>query len=182
MSSLDRRHGSSTPGGDMSVHDLIATLYDQRRNLIEQQRELRAQIEGDLDAEGNAEAQARWEALDKEQNAKKLRIDNLIAEVEAEKDMAAQREHYQKIIANPKVQADADVEMYQRLDNWMRAGQKGREDVYMSPFVDVNLEQHDLTKGTATAGAELIPTGFVRTLYEHLVANAGVRQTNATVY
>jgi HK97 family phage major capsid protein len=166
----------------MSVHDLIARLYEQRRNLIEQQRELREQIEGDLDGEGNAEAQAKWEVLDKEQTAKKLRIDDLIGEVEAEKDMAAQRERYQKIIANPKVQADADTEMYARLDNWMRAGQKGREDVYQSPFIDVKLEQHDLTKGTATAGAELIPTGFVRTLYEHLVANAGVRQTNATVY
>jgi HK97 family phage major capsid protein len=166
----------------MSVHDLIRTLYDQRRNLIEQQRAILQEIEADLDSEGNAERQAKWEALDKEQNGKKQRIDGLIAEVEAEKDMAAQRERFEKVLANPKVQQDSEVELHKKLDTWMRAGQRGFEDVYQSPSIQVNLEQHDLTKGTATAGAELIPTGFVRTLYEHLVANAGVRQTNATVY
>lgn len=166
----------------MSVHDLIKTLYDNRRNLVEQQREIQQLIESDLEAEGNAEAQAKWEALDKEQNSIGQRINNLMAGVEAEKEMAAQRERWEKVLANPKVQADGETEMYTRLDNWMRAGQKGREDVYQPPFININMEQHDLTKGTATAGAELIPTGFVRTLYEHLVASAGVRQTNATVY
>ena len=166
----------------MSVHELIKTLYDKRRNLVEQMREIQVQIEGNLDAEGNGEAQARWEALDKEQNDLGQRINNTLAVVETEKEMAAQREKFEMVVSSPKVQADSDTEQYARLDSWMRAGQKGREDVWQPQFMDVNLEQHDLTKGTATAGAELIPTGFVRTLFEHLVANAGVRQTNATVY
>ena len=50
------------------------------------------------------------------------------------------------------------------------------------PYFDVPLvERHDLTKGTSTAGAELIPTGFVRELFVALRAAAGVRQTNARV-
>jgi len=166
----------------MSVHDVVRTLYDKRRNLVENQRELQQQIEGDLDAEGNGEAQARWDALDKEQNDIGQRINNLLAGAEAEKEMSAQRERFETVIADPKAQADASTETYAKIDSWMRAGQKGREDTYVRPFIDLNLEQHDLTKGTATAGAELIPTGFVRTLYEHLVAQAGVRQTNATLY
>jgi len=165
-----------------TINEVIRTLYDQRRVLIEQQRELLDKIEGGLDAEGNAEAQAQWDKLDKEQADKGQRITNLIATEEHEKEMASQREAWEKVLANPKVQADGEVEMYSRLNNWMRAGQKGYEDTYVSPAININMEQHDLTKGTATAGAELIPTGFVRNLYEHLVANAGVRQTNATVY
>lgn len=166
----------------MSVHDLIKTLYEKRRNLIEKQRELRDQIEGNLDSEGNGEAQAEWDALDKEQNDVGQRINNLISGVEIDKAMQTQRERFEKVLASPKVLGDTNTEQYARLDSWMRAGQKGREDIWQPQYIDVNLEQHDLTKGTATAGAELIPTGFVRTLYEHLVAQAGVRQTNATVY
>jgi HK97 family phage major capsid protein len=166
----------------MSVHDVVRQLYDKRRNLVEQQREIQETIEGNLDSEGNGEAQARWDALDKEQNDIGQRINNLLAGAESEKEMAAQRERFEKVVASPDVRADAETETYAKIDNWMRAGQKGREDSYVRPFLDINLEQHDLTKGTATAGAELIPTGFVRTLYEHLVAQAGVRQTNATLY
>jgi HK97 family phage major capsid protein len=45
----------------------------------------------------------------------------------------------------------------------------------------MGTEFRDLTKGTATDGAELIPTGFLATLYEHLIEFAAVRQTNPTI-
>jgi HK97 family phage major capsid protein len=47
--------------------------------------------------------------------------------------------------------------------------------------VDVAPERRDLTKGTATAGGNTVPTSFYETLYEHLVEVSGVMQAGPTV-
>jgi HK97 family phage major capsid protein len=47
--------------------------------------------------------------------------------------------------------------------------------------VDVAPERRDLTKGTATAGGNAVPTSFYETLYEHLVEVSGVMQAGPTV-
>ncbi len=42
-------------------------------------------------------------------------------------------------------------------------------------------ERRDLTAGTATDGAELVPTSFRAQLYEHLIAASAIRRAGATV-
>jgi len=42
-------------------------------------------------------------------------------------------------------------------------------------------EVRDLTKGTATEGGNTVPVSFVRSLYQHLIENAAIRQANPTV-
>lgn len=50
----------------------------------------------------------------------------------------------------------------------IRAGLRGRE-------------VRDMTAGSATAGGNTVPTGFVRDLYDYLEVFSGMRRTNATI-
>ena len=49
--------------------------------------------------------------------------------------------------------------------------------------VDSNGKVHyrDLSKLTAAAGGDVVPTDFVRRLYEHLVESSAIRRTNVTI-
>lgn len=44
-----------------------------------------------------------------------------------------------------------------------------------------SVEFRDLTKGTATAGGNTVPTSFYGQLVEHMIENSAIRQTNVTV-
>jgi HK97 family phage major capsid protein len=43
------------------------------------------------------------------------------------------------------------------------------------------VHTRDLTVGTGSEGGDTVPTSFVRRLYEHLIENSAIRQTNVTV-
>jgi len=177
-----------------TTREMIQQLHDKRVNIRAQQAELHAQIEADLDADGNGEAKAKWEQMDKEFADLGERIDHLLSMVEHDKEMDAQRERFEKLNRIPAAVDDAEKNLANRMRTWLKAGLPNAEqwapktiEVSFDSFNgrvarDGRLEFHDLTKGTATDGAELIPTGFVRTLQEHLIENNGVRRTNAQVF
>lgn len=48
--------------------------------------------------------------------------------------------------------------------------------------VDLGVNTRDLSKLTAGAGANTVPTSFVNQLQQHLVASSAIRQTNVTVF
>jgi HK97 family phage major capsid protein len=177
----------------MEVRELIQSLHDKRVNIRAQQSELMSQIEANLDGEVG-EDKAKWEAMDKEFADLGSRIDNLLTMQENDKALDEQRARFEKVVRDPKVIERSESSFVERMRNWLKAGLPDSEtwapksitvpvmSLAANPRRDGYIEYHDLTKGTATDGAELIPTGFVRTLQEHLVENNGIRRTNAQVF
>jgi HK97 family phage major capsid protein len=177
----------------MEVRELMQKLHDDRLNIRAQQSELMAQIEASLEGE-SGEDKAKWEALDKEFAEKGERLDHLLTMTENDKKLEEQRAQFEKVVRDPKVIETAEHSFAERMRNWLRAGlpdaatwaPKSIEIKFSSmasrPNKDGVLEYHTLTKGTATDGAELIPTGFVRTLQEHLIENNAIRRTNTQVF
>ncbi|MGH2374668.1 MAG: phage major capsid protein [bacterium] len=177
-----------------TTRELIQALYEERMNVREQQKELVNQMEASLDGD-TGEDKKKYAELDKKFVSLGERIDYLLTQEEQAKDADAQRERFEKIVRTPSVQADDERATYERLRNWLRAGLPDADNwapkvitlkMDSGPKVQqdgrIRFEQHDLTKGVATAGAELIPTGFVNQIQEHLVESAGVRRTNAQVF
>jgi HK97 family phage major capsid protein len=177
----------------MEVRELIQRLHDKRLNIRSQQSELMSQIEANLDGE-TGEDQAKWEGLDKEFAEIGQRMDSLLTMQEHDKELDEQRERFEKIVRDPKIVGTGETMFADRMRNWLKAGLPDAEtwapktievkfpSLAANPDRTGRIEYHDLTKGTATDGAELIPTGFVRTLQEHLIENNGVRRTNAQVF
>jgi HK97 family phage major capsid protein len=179
----------------MEVRELIQSLHDKRLNIRAQQSELMSQIEANLDGE-TGEDKAKWDAMDKEFADLGSRIDNLLTMQENDKELNEQRARFEKVVRDPKVVETAEHAVEERVRNWLKAGLPDTETwapksmtIKFSSLAAnpdntgrIDLERHDLTRGTATDGAELIPTGFVRTLQEHLVEANGVRRTNAQVF
>jgi HK97 family phage major capsid protein len=177
----------------MEVRELIQSLHDKRLTIRSQQSELMSQIEANLDGE-NGEDKAKWDAMDKEFADLGSRIDNLLTMQENDKELEAQRARFEKVVRDPRVIETGEHAFEDRVRNWLKAGLPDAEtwapksltvkfdSLSARPDANGRLEYHDLTKGTSTDGAELIPTGFIRTLQEHLIEANGVRRTNAQVF
>jgi HK97 family phage major capsid protein len=179
----------------VEIRELIQKLHDDRLNIRAQQSELMSQIEANVEGE-SAEDKAKWEALDKDFADKGERIDHLLSMQENDKQLDEQRARFESVVRDPRVIDNAERSFEDRMRNWLKAGLPDSDtwapktitvkfgSLAAQPGLDgtINLEKHDLTKGVATDGAELIPTGFVRTLQEHLIENNGVRRTNAQVF
>jgi HK97 family phage major capsid protein len=176
------------------MREVIQRLHEKRLNIRSQQTELMAQIEGDLDNDGGGEAKAKWDALDKEFAELGETIDRYLTVQENEKELDEQRQRFEKVVRDPRVAETNEQAFTERMRNWLKAGLPDTEvwapktitvkfgSLAANPDRTGTIEYHDLTKGTATDGAELIPTGFVRTLQEHLIESNGVRRTNAQVF
>ena len=179
----------------MEIRELIQKLHDDRLNIRAQQSDLMAQIEANVEGESQ-EDKAKWEALDKDFADKGERIAHLLDMQENDKQLDEQRARFEKVVRDPKVIETGEHAFAERMRNWLKAGLPDSDtwapksitvkfgSLGANPASDgtIDLERHDLTKGTATDGAELIPTGFVRTLQEHLIENNGIRRTNAQVF
>jgi len=179
----------------MEIRELIQKLHDKRMGIRTEQAGLMASIEANLDGE-TGEDKAKWEALDKEFADLGDRESMLIRQQEQENELQEQRRAYEKVIRDPGVLDKSEANLNERVRNWLRAGlpdndtwapktitiQFGSLAANPDRLGTIDFERHDLTKGVATDGAELIPTGFVRTLQEHLIEVNGTRRTNAQVF
>ena len=177
----------------MEIRELIQKLHEDRLKVRSQQTELMSQIEANVEGE-SAEDKAKWEALDKEFAEKGERIDHLLTMQENDKELNEQRARFEKVVRDPNVVETAEHGLAERMRNWLKAGLPDSDtwapksitvkfgSMAANPDRSGKIEYHDLTKGVATDGAELIPTGFVRTLQEHLIESNGVRRTNAQVF
>ncbi len=176
----------------MSVQELMRALLDEKGKLVAKQRELHTALEAT--GEWKAEDEAEWVAISREIDEKTRRFDQLKQMQEIEKENAAQREAFVKMIgADPVDKAKEDLNA--RVRSFMRASLPGSLE-YAPKAIDVSIsdtygvmtdgrsvmrEYHTLTKGVTTAGGYLVPQDFSRTLMIHLVNMAAVRQTNARV-
>jgi HK97 family phage major capsid protein len=179
----------------MEIHELLQNLHDKRVNVRAQQAELMAKMEANLDGE-SAEDKAAWARMDAEFVAIGERIEHLLTMQENDAAMNAQRERFERVVRGPAADQSHERAFEDKLRNWLRAGLPDADVwapkslvIQFASFAAqpdkhgmIDLERHDLTKGTATDGLELIPTGFVSTLQEHLIENNAVRRTNAQVF
>jgi HK97 family phage major capsid protein len=176
------------------MREVIQRLHEKRLNIRSKQTELMASIEGDLDNDGGGEAKVKWDEMDKEFAELGETIDRYLTLQENEKELDEQRQRFEKVVRDPRVVETNEMAFTERMRNWLKAGLPNSEtwapktievkfpSLAARPDRNGRIEYHTLTKGTSTDGAELIPTGFVNTLQEHLIENNGVRRTNAQVF
>ena len=171
--------------------ELVNELHDKRNALIERQRAVHLEIEADVKGERHHELKTSADQLDTEIQSYQERISNMLATMEAEKVASEQRERFSALItpAAETGQPGDERTFADKMRTWLRAALPDAE-VWAPRAITVHMgtvgmpgeETHDLTKGTATDGAELVPVGFVRTLFQHLIEFASVRQTNAQLF
>ena len=179
--------------------ELVKELHEKRLRAVESLREHHSAVEAGTDE--NGEHQQTADRINKEIDEMGARIDNLLSQIEIEKQSAEDRSRFEKLITPDPASGSGGEAFADKMRTWLRSllpdsevwapraitfslgdvGTDVRDRGWNHPGMPA-LERHDLTKGTATAGAELIPTGFVRTLYQHLIEFAAVRQTNATLF
>lgn len=177
------------------IRELVQKLHDERVNIRSKQAELMANTESKLDGE-SGEDKAKWEQMDKEFDELGKRIDHLLTLQENDREMEEQRARFESVVRDPRQIDRSAANFENRVRNWLKAGLPDNDtwapksitvkfdSMAANPAKDgtIDLERHDLTKGVATDGAELIPTGFVRTLQEHLIEANAVRRTNTQVF
>jgi HK97 family phage major capsid protein len=173
--------------------ELIKELHDRRRGLIEEFKERHAAVEAGT---GDAETQKQVDELNGQIGELGSRIQNLTSMVEHETQAQEDRAKFEKLITPPSEERQAADGLQAKIRNWLKASMPDAE-VWAPRAIELStkgvevqhhadgrydvLERHDLTKGTATDGAELIPTTFVRRLYEHMIEFSAIRRTNAQV-
>lgn len=177
-----------------STQELIHQLIEQRAKAVEALHELVANVEaGGGTWTGEDELSAG--RMNEEITTLGKRVEELNKMHEAGAAMAEQRARFEKII-HPDATAGEPNSDEERMRAFIRASHPS-SDVWAPKSIEFKLshavkqrdqarragmmETRDLSKLTAAAGGDTVPTGFLATLYEHLVEAAAVRQTGATI-
>lgn len=114
-----------------------------------------------------AEEESAWQAG----NADLARIDERLSVLlDAEQRGADIEAALGKYADKPEVPAEVDIETQLR-----ELARGERREVVVAP------EKRDLTKGTATAGGNTVPTSFYGQLWEHMIEVSGMLQAGPTV-
>lgn len=180
-----------------TTKELIKKLHEEKLSLVDQLRGLIAEVEAG-GGEWHGEDEAKSAALNHEIGSRDKRIDYLLNLEQMNRETEEQRAEFTRIIQPDAEDAagrdsdDArmlaflrasvpDAEVWAPRSITFKLSPKMAEDVHGRMGAH-SVEYRDLTKGTTTAGGFTVPTGFVRTLYEHLVEAAAVRQTNPTIF
>jgi HK97 family phage major capsid protein len=155
----------------------LQAIHDYRVGIREAQGELLTKLESHSRAPLRSE-QRRWDSLDAQFEEAGELMDDALTErerIEADREHREnQRKRFNHVLGGSKMEKN---EQDTELMAWARGETGGYHfDVDLS-----QLERMDLGKG-ATAGGTTVPLGFVQGFFQHLIAAAGVRRTNATVY
>lgn len=159
------------------AHPIIAALHERRLKIWNQMQELLSSVKPEEGFDG--EQEASWQKMSADIDA----IDDQIKEISEKEDRAAAAERiaekYAGLATPPPSSEETAIREFLK-------GDRKNLDVSFAGLVrkiDPNTgraELRDLST-TTTAGGYTIPTGFRAQLYEHLIANSAIRQTNATV-
>lgn len=165
------------------MRELIKRLIDQRANEWEAMKAVldRAEAEKrDLDAEEQEQAE-KWTRSIGELDA---RIEEMTELDKRNKAIDEQRKLYDGPEQDEPVPgAGAVAEQFRAL---ARGDIREFEIDLTSVTSEINPQSNvrqvrDLSKLSAGAGGDLVPTSFVRRLYEHVIQNSAIRRTNVTV-
>lgn len=149
--------------------DLIKRLAERRMNVWEQAKAL---LE-DAESEGRAltsEEDAQWTAMNGDLDALDQRIQQI---ADNEKRAADQAAAFEAIERRPQTrQAQPEVSI---TDSFRKLNKREIDtfEISQRDFAAA-VEARDLSKGSATAGGNTVPTSFANRLYEHMIEVASI--------
>jgi HK97 family phage major capsid protein len=167
-----------------SVLEMLETLDKKHNQVVDEMTALHAKIEADPDAASDDD-NAKWVELGKEAKRIRERSDHLLEIEEVNRAREAQRERYTPLLQTQNA-SDMGDDIDKRITAFAKAGlpnasewaPKAIEFSFIgSPWAKMTYA--DLVKGTASAGGNLVPTGFLPELFRVLTEQSAVRQTNA---
>jgi HK97 family phage major capsid protein len=159
------------------AHPVIAALMERRQKIWHQMKELLSSVDPDKGFDG--EQEGKWQSM----SADLDHIDDQLKEITEKEDRAAAAElAAERYVGVTTVQPSNEEKVIREF----LSGARKTLDVSFSGLtrrIDPRsgaYEVRDLST-TTTAGGYTIPTGFRAQLYEHLITNSAIRQTNATI-
>jgi HK97 family phage major capsid protein len=179
-----------------TTNDLIESLHDKRLTAVEALRGLVAEVEGRKDHTWTTEDKLQEQLMNSEIDSLGDRIESLLALEKQNAKTDEQRERFEKLRPDG-LQKDPNSDN-ERMAQFMRAALPD-SDTWAPKAIEFSIpnqtkeyirakrqgkETFDLGVGVpnaTTAGGYTVPTGFLATLYEHLIEFAAVRQTNAAI-
>lgn len=154
------------------MSDLIKRLQERRANIWEQAKALLDAAEGEK-RDLTAEEETKYQALNGDLDGIDARVKDMAEAEQRAKD--ADAAFAQLLAKTPEAQPRGQEE-----DSELRRFARGElRSIDIRPEGKVNFR--DLTKGTATAGGNTVPTTFYGQLIAHLIEVSGVLMANPTV-
>lgn len=164
----------------MAADELLQRLYERKRTAVEHMKA----IQFDAEANGwNGEAEEAWKKVNDEIDEINQRYESIVLLEKREREMATQRGEFDGLMKPSNFASGESDE--EKLRQFCRAALPDSDQwapraiTFKMTDADkraVDRERRDLTKLTAGAGGNLVPTGFVQRLYAALVEAATVRQ------
>lgn len=143
--------------------DLIKKLSETRANVYSKMVELNDSIEG---REFSAEEQASWDSMNADLDSIDARIKELSELGKRNAEMEALATEYSNIA--PKEEKRNEINVPESDSDILRSIANGEVKGHTFKAGEVR----DLTKGTATAGGNTVPTGMADQIVEHLIDTA----------
>lgn len=141
--------------------DLIKRLSERRMNAWEHAKGILDNAEAEGRAALDAEEEAAWQAANADIDTLDERIKSLVDAEQRSAEMAAA---FASIDRAPQAHESSVTDQFRALQQReVNAFEVAHRDL------SAHIAQRDLTKGTATAGGNTVPTGFAGMLWEHLV-------------
>jgi HK97 family phage major capsid protein len=153
------------------VSELIKRLQERRANVWEQAKGLLDTAETEK-RDLTGEEEAKYQAFNADLDAIDLRVKEFTEGEQRAKDAEAA---FAGLLAKPQTAPSGDKKDSD-LRRWAR-GEMRSIDI----AVPSNVSFRDLTKGTATAGGNTVPTTFYGQLMAHLIEVSGVMMAGPTV-
>lgn len=160
--------------------DMVRRLRDRRHQVWNEAKGI-ADSASDENRSFSAEEQGRFEALNSEIDQLDKRIKSALDTQERAKQ---QDEQFNRLYAQPEKtdgrasQSESDTE----LRNFLKGAPGTPRSIEIKPPAGQRMEfRNTLTKGTASAGGNTVPTAFYDRLIAHLIQVSGLLQAGVTV-
>lgn len=156
------------------MSEMVKQLRDRRQNVWEQAKELADKV-ADENRAFNGDEEGKWQGLNAELDALDSRIKSVIEGEQRAKDI---EDSFGKLTGRPKDGNAPPAEDASKELRSFLSGQGGRVyDVKPDGFVDFRT----LSKLTAAAGLNTVPTSFYHRLMAHLIEVAAMMRAGCTV-
>lgn len=168
------------------MDEMIRKLIEERARTWEQ---MKAVLDREFTEKRELDAEEREQTQRLTDDIQRLdaRIDELHELNVSNKRADEQRAQYESVLAANAERRDTADSVELRMLKEMFAGKRNHIDIDirgLSTRIDPSTnrwEVRDLITDVAGQGGNLVPTSFRRMLYEHLIENSAIRQTNVTV-
>lgn len=172
-----------------TVLEHLNTLDERHAAAITRMTEASAAREVAEGDEATQAAKAEFDAAKAAVDRLRETRDELMTIVEANRERDNQRKEYAGLLhADRGTEAGDEADLNKRLIAFAKAALPDAEEwapksitVSFKGRPEARMTYADLVKGTASAGGNLVPTGFLPTLFRVMTERSAVRQTNARV-